>query len=96
MVHLDDYHVFLTPYAGSDVMAVTERTERGFHVAVMNETSDATFSWRVVAKRKDIAAPRFETVEVPPEPQLPNIPEPPAAPERPRPRGVHPRGSAAL
>ena len=81
MVHLDDYHVFLTPYGGSDVMAVTDRTERGFHVAVMNETSDAAFSWRVVARRKDIAAPRFETVEVPPEPQMPNVPESILAPE---------------
>jgi hypothetical protein len=29
----------------------------------------------VVAKRKDIPAPRFETVTVPAEPVLPSIPE---------------------
>ena len=33
------------------------------------------FSWRVVAKRKDLPAPRFEVVTVPPEPMLPPIPD---------------------
>jgi len=42
-----------------------------------------------VAKRKDIAAPRFETVEIPKEPTLPRVPasatatEPPRMPPRP-------------
>ena len=39
-----------------------------------SEGADGTFSWRVVAKRKDIAAPRFETVEIPKAPTLPDVP----------------------
>jgi hypothetical protein len=85
MVHLDDYHVFLTPYGGSEVMVVTERTATGFHVAVANETSDSAFAWRVVARRKDIAAPRFEIVELPHQPRLPDLPEPGSAPILPTP-----------
>jgi hypothetical protein len=91
VVNLDDYHVFLTGYGDRD-LTVTEQTPTGFRVETKDAASTNRFSWRVVAKRRDIAAPRFETVEVPPEPVLPNIPEPPAAPESPHPRvGAHPR-----
>jgi hypothetical protein len=80
MVHLDNYHVFLTPYGGSDVMAVTERTASGFHVEVANEMSDTAFSWRVVATRKDIPGPRFETVTIPLAQPLPRVVEPQPVP----------------
>ena len=91
VVNLDDYHVFLTGYGDRD-LTVTEQTPTGFRVETKDAASTNRFSWRVVAKRRGIAAPRFETVEVPPEPVLPNIPEPPAAPESPHPRvGAHPR-----
>ena len=39
-----------------------------------NEPADGTFSWRVVAKRKDIAGVRFEPVDIPREPALPDVP----------------------
>jgi hypothetical protein len=73
---LDDYHVFLTQYDGMDVLSVGERTPHGFRVAANDPTSTTRFSWRIVAKRKDIPAPRFDTVTVPTEPVLPSIPEP--------------------
>jgi hypothetical protein len=91
---LSGYHVFLTAYGDFD-LHVSERGSEGFRVRAKDVAASGRFSWRVVAKRKDIAAPRFETVQVPPEPVLPNIPEPPASPEPPhsRPRsGAHPRG----
>jgi hypothetical protein len=58
-----------------------------------SEGAEGTFSWRVVAKRRDIAAPRFETVEIPKEPTLPPVPAsatatdpPPMAPISGRPK----------
>jgi hypothetical protein len=91
VVDTDDFHVFLTAYDDFE-LRVSEQTPKGFTVQARDATATGRFSWRVVARRKDIAAPRFETVEVPPEPVLPNIPEPPAAPEPPRPRaGAHSR-----
>jgi len=33
------------------------------------------FSWRIVAKRRDIPGPRLETVSIPSEPALPSIPD---------------------
>ena len=68
---LDDYHVFLTPYGKPEVIAVAAQTSTGFRVETINSQSDSRFSWRIVAKRKDIAAPRFETVVVPPAPVIP-------------------------
>jgi len=101
VVDTDDYHVFLTDHSGQ-YLSVTQRTPKGFtveadvQIARLKGTQESdlngTFSWRVVAKRKDIPAPRFETVEIPPEPVLPNIPEPPAPSEPPRPRAAHRRG----
>jgi hypothetical protein len=74
----DDYHVFLTPYGGRDLLTVAEQTPDGF--SVEGEPLGTTrFSWRVVARRKDIPGVRLEPVEVPPEPVLPQIPAPAAA-----------------
>ena len=49
---------------------VFDRTPDGFRVRA-GDAADGTFSWRVVAKRKDIAGVRFERVEIPKEPSLP-------------------------
>jgi hypothetical protein len=76
VVDLTDYQVFLTQYGSYDVLSVTAQTPQGFRVETQNTTSASRFGWRIVAKRKDIPAPRFETVTVPPEPVLPSIPEP--------------------
>jgi hypothetical protein len=79
---LSDYHVFLTPYGGADVLIVTEQTHRGFSVETQNQTSDVRFSWRVVAKRKDIAGVRLERVDIRPEPTLPEVPDVPTVSPR--------------
>jgi hypothetical protein len=80
VVDLSKYHVFLTGYDGQSDLSVCERTSSGFQVRATSGTGSGSFSWRVVAKRKDIPAPRFETVTVPHEPVLPPLPDEPVAP----------------
>jgi hypothetical protein len=82
---MDHYHVFLTAYDHDHLLYVTERTPKGF--AVKADTTLAalkgckasdlsgTFSWRVVAKRKDITGERLAIVTMPPEPVLPEQPK---------------------
>jgi hypothetical protein len=72
---LDKYHVFLTGYDGQYDLSVTDRTPAGFRVRSKSGEADGSFSWRIVAKRRDIPAPRFEAVTAPPEPVLPPVPE---------------------
>ena len=84
VVDASDYHVFLTGYDGRSDLSVCDRSSDGFRVRG-SEGAEGTFSWRVVAKRKDIAGPRLERVEIPKEPTLPDVPAsvyapPPAAP----------------
>jgi hypothetical protein len=63
LVHAGHYHVFLTPYGECNALFVTGRTHEGFDV---NESqsgqSSVGFSYRVVAKRKDIVAERLAAV----------------------------------
>jgi hypothetical protein len=85
LVDLSDYFVFLTARGGDAMLAVVDQTPTGFAV-VANRTlatlagkkeadlNDA-FNWRLVAKRKDIVAPRLQAVAIPSEPALPPIPE---------------------
>ena len=68
-----DYHVFLTGHDGRFDLTVSDQTADGFRVKAAG-AGDGTFSWRVVARRKDIAGARFEPVEVPNEPALPALP----------------------
>jgi hypothetical protein len=75
VVCLDDYHVFLTQFDHND-LAVTEQTPRGFRVEGKDPTSCTRFSWRVVAKRRDITGERLAAVTIPPEPALPPPPMP--------------------
>jgi hypothetical protein len=74
-----DYHVFLMAH-DNQVLHVAERTPTGFtvHANAAPEMKDktasnasGTFSWRIVAKRKDIKGERFERVTIPAEPVLP-------------------------
>jgi len=66
VVSADDYHVFLTEYDDNSGLYVTGRTSTGFGVrAKTSPTANGTFSYRVVAKRKDIVAPRFDQVTLP-------------------------------
>jgi hypothetical protein len=46
---------------------VTKRTSNGFVVRANGSKTNGTFSYRVVAKRKDNVAPRFEEVALPKE-----------------------------
>jgi hypothetical protein len=74
VVDTADYHVFLTAYDFNSDLAVFDRSPDGFRVRT-SEAAEGAFSWRIVAKRKDISAPRFETVEIPKEPTLPAVPD---------------------
>jgi hypothetical protein len=84
VVNMEKYHVFLTEYDDHNAVFVTERTPSGFRVQAKTGTGEGAFSWRVVAKRKDIAGERLATITVPPEPVLP-----PPISEEPASRGIH-------
>ena len=73
VVDAAEYHVFLTGHDGRFDLSVSDQTANGFRVRA-SDRADGTFSWRVVAKRKDIAGVRFEPVEIPKEPVLPDVP----------------------
>jgi hypothetical protein len=74
VVDLSRYHVFLTQYDEHNDLCVTQRSAHGFLVKAKDGTSSGTFSWRVVAKRKDIVGERLATVTMPPEPHMPMPP----------------------
>ena len=61
----DAYHVFITEYDDNNALYVTRRTSTGFEVRAKASTASGTFSYRVVAKRKDITSPRLEKVTIP-------------------------------
>jgi hypothetical protein len=73
VVDTSKYHVFLTGYEGRSDLSVCDRAPGGFRVRG-SEGAEGTFSWRVVAKRKDIAGARLERVEIPTAPALPEVP----------------------
>lgn len=85
LVDLSDYHVFLTERDTHQHLIVRDRTPTGFRVeadaqmaALMGKREgelSGDFSWRIVAKRRDIPGPRLETVSIPSEPALPSIPD---------------------
>jgi hypothetical protein len=79
IVDLQDYHVFVTQYGGHHDLSVMDQTAHGFRVEAKDATATGTFSWRIVARRKDIAGPRLEHVPAPPEFSVPSIPESGAA-----------------
>lgn len=86
LVDAADYLVFITGNDGRSDLSVCDRTSMGFVVKATAADAEGTFSWRVVAKRKDIAGPRLELVDVPKEPTLPEVPasvyEPPPTRDR--------------
>jgi hypothetical protein len=85
VANLDQYHVFLTEYDTDAVLRVRRRTKTGFEVEADldlaalkgKKETDLTgeFSWRVVAKRKDITGQRLAPVTIPSEPRLPEVPD---------------------
>jgi hypothetical protein len=84
-VDTDDYHVFLTAH-DNHVLHVAARTPTGFTVqadgapldvkGATGANASGSFSWRIVARRRDIKGERFERVTIPTAPVLPD----PAAP----------------
>jgi hypothetical protein len=66
LVRRNDYHVFLTPLADSQGLYVSKKSPSSFEVREQQGgTSSITFSYRVVARRKDIEGRRLEKVKVP-------------------------------
>jgi hypothetical protein len=97
----EDYHVFISEHGENNNLHVAGMTATGFAVqpdaaAVQAKGKAATsvnttFSWRVVAKRADIAGERLPIWEMPQTaatadvPKSPALPKPPKLPTRPRP-----------
>jgi hypothetical protein len=77
LVRGDTYQVLVTPYGDCQGLYVSERSPTAFTVReLQGGTSNITFSYRVLAKRKDIEAPRLERVELPVPPDRPEPPNP--------------------
>jgi hypothetical protein len=109
LVRTDDYQVFLTPKGDCKGLYVNSQTPTGFEVReLQGGTSSLAFSYRVVARRKDIAGPRLDRVDLERDPQsgrvrprgfrepgpLPPAPEPPAPPAAPTPTPRPPSSGA--
>jgi hypothetical protein len=66
VVHSEAYHVFLTPNGESNGLYVDRQMPDRFEVREQQNGSSAlTFSYRVVARRKDIDGPRLERIDKP-------------------------------
>jgi hypothetical protein len=66
VVRGNDYGVFLTPEGDSKGLYVTNKRANGFEVREQQGgTSRVAFSYRVLAKRKDVDGPRLEKVTLP-------------------------------
>jgi len=85
VVHSDGYRVFLTAEGDSKGLYMAGKSSAGFEVREsQGGTSSLGFSYRVVAKRKDITGQRLAKVKLPePIKELRKPPEPPKAPELP-------------
>lgn len=88
LVHGEDYHVFLTEYDSHNDLYVTKQAATGFEVRAKSGAGSGTFSWRVVAKRKDAGGERLAKFALPHlappavAPPIPGHPESPATPPR--------------
>jgi hypothetical protein len=66
LIDTSDYHVFLTPEGECGALFVGERSPRGFDVQESGETRhDVSFSYRVVARRRDLDVRRLPVIESP-------------------------------
>src|SRR6266540_534737 len=85
VVHSDGYRVFLTAEGDSKGLYMAGKSSAGFEVREsQGGTSSLGFSYRAVAKRKDITGQRLAKVKLPePIKELRKPPEPPKAPELP-------------
>jgi hypothetical protein len=64
-INTDAYHVFIAEYDDNNGLFVTNRTRTGFEVRAKTSAREAAFSYRVVARRKDIAPARLAKVTLP-------------------------------
>jgi hypothetical protein len=77
VVRGDRYHVFFTEEGDYGGMYLADKRPHVFEVRARSATASGPFSYRVVAKRRDIAGPRLEKVDLPPRGTLPSPPPPP-------------------
>lgn len=85
------YHVFLTPYSDSNGLYVSRRTGKGFEVREQHGgKSNAPFSYRIVAKRKDVPERRLAKVNLPTLPQVERQSPPPPKRSASAPHSVRP------
>ena len=68
---MNDYHVFVTPYGEHCDLMVDNQTACGFRISARGLTANAKFSWRVVARRKDLDHERLPRITIPPAPKMP-------------------------
>jgi hypothetical protein len=81
LVDTSSYYVFLTPTGETSGLYVSGQSPSGFQVhEAHGGSSNAGFNYRVVAKRKDITAPRLEKMPPPPDKQPATPPPLPTAP----------------
>jgi hypothetical protein len=91
VVHSESYQVFLTAEGDSRGLYVDSKTPSGFVVhEQQGGASSVAFSYRVVARRKDVAAPRLARVAPEVMKQIaaaaqPAAPMPPRLLDKPRP-----------
>jgi len=61
-----DYHIFLTPEGESNGLYVTRKTKTEFEVVEQQKgSSNIPFSYRIIARRRDLAKQRLEKVAPP-------------------------------
>jgi hypothetical protein len=77
------YHVFITPEAESPGLWVARRTQRSFEVRELaGGRGNASFSYRIVGRRKDVVGRRLEKVVLEETPNPPSKTGRPKAPNR--------------
>ena len=65
-VHTGEYHVFVQAEGECRGLSVRDKTPAGFVVQELaGGTSGASFAYRIVARRKDVSAPRLNRVTLP-------------------------------
>ena len=85
-VRTEAYQVFLTPEGDCKGLYVSAKSNSGFEVReLQGGTATLNFNFRIIAKRKDIAAPRLEKLPDYAGPSVSSLRQlqPPAAPSIP-------------
>ena len=82
VVKTDGYHVFPIPEGDCKGLYVANKTASSFEVReLQGGASTVSFSYRIVARRKDLAAPRLEKVQPIRTMAAHELPKPPADPD---------------